>query len=1398
MERSLVPRRPKYGTMSLAWMIVHGGGLKASLGVESIKREHLDGGQLLFANMTLHAPDGLPIVLMERFEGLTESVDCKGDDGGMSLTFTTSQAYQYALKIWSYINEDDDKQFLLIANHDDCGAADQRQLYKVSQVLEDTADRAIKMKTSVTQWSEIGGTYDLDFGKVTQQSSTRRFKPRGFWGDIVDVGKTALEAAQGNADASQSVTFDVNVGTPGQKTNIYTDEKGRFSIDCVDCYIKGSWHVEGHITVKNFVLQDLLLSAAPSNFLAKLGLEATVTSSKEPDSLQESKELFSAPIPGAGISVTGIFKLGATVSLEVGTSATFAGTATADFGLQASLPNAAKVVADINNPSGSSATGWQSSSLTPTFEVTKLSASITLAAFAQPKIAFGVELIEVGNVDVAVTMKLPEISSTLSASYDTAGVCPSSNSKTGVKLENKATESLSLQIDLDLGDDNSKPSWSKTLLEYSQPLGDACFPLNIPGLGPADSSSSSAAPKPSGTKSGRATSCSPPGKSGICQVTSLPCSGGAYIAGYCPGDDSIRCCPKDTSSTSTTHADPTPTTCKPPGKTGICQDDSITCSGGAYISGYCPGGDSIRCCPDKDSTPTTTTRASATSTTCKPPGKTGICQDDSIACSGGAYISGYCPGGNSIRCCPDPPAPSGGGGGCKMKRDRLGRRILAESIVIPNLPTGLLDWIEGLLESQATAQKTDGKAVTIVDAVWKHACHNLQIMKMEQSLKSMITDRFMGTAILQGLLNKTKKEGNPSVKFHYIEDSITSADVVILGFPAGELKMVFQTTILRDAVQGKVIISLLAGVHSHQLNDVLRHTTTDSPSHIFRVIPSIGAKINESVTLIAETAHVGHEQRRMTTWMFEQLGRVQWLPESLMNEAAAASAACNALVMVAVDAIVDASVAEGIPRAAALELAASCLHIQPLYFPPAVRLPGRILHGTARFSSSDASLSSQRLPLVPNRSDLRVIEPQALARLPTLNILRSVFLGAFFSARVLFTPGFALLKKISKSPSRILNPDRNTILRAIVKPLIYDQFCAGTDKSEVRAAIAQIKHLGFSGVTLCYGKEIGFSKSTQAQLGSKIAVAGDAEIALWRQGYLETIDMLSQGDFLGMKLTGAGASIANDLIQGHDPPVSFTEAMDAIVQRAEAQKCKIWIDAEQQNLQTTIDQWAIKFMQKYNGNGNAIVYNTLQAYLKASRHILEHQIQLAHQEGWTLAIKLVRGAYLETDIRERIFDTKVETDDSYDSIVRDLLCGNVRGIPHQDFPKMQLFLAGHNAISVAKASHLICELSEQGKLVTLPEFGQLQGMADQLGCELLQHGEDGTRLAKSSTRPLAIPRVYKCLTWGTVQECMQYLVRRAVENHGATGAVKDAIPALTKELKRRFMDTLMRRRRVSK
>ena len=82
------------------------------------------------ANMTMYASDELPIVMMERFEGLTSAVDCQGDDGMLSLKFKSEEAYVKALAEWKYINDDTKLEFLLIANHESCGAVEQRQAYR--------------------------------------------------------------------------------------------------------------------------------------------------------------------------------------------------------------------------------------------------------------------------------------------------------------------------------------------------------------------------------------------------------------------------------------------------------------------------------------------------------------------------------------------------------------------------------------------------------------------------------------------------------------------------------------------------------------------------------------------------------------------------------------------------------------------------------------------------------------------------------------------------------------------------------------------------------------------------------------------------------------------------------------------------------------------------------------------------------------------------------------------------------------------------------------------------------------------------------------------------------------------------------------------------------------------
>jgi proline dehydrogenase len=269
-------------------------------------------------------------------------------------------------------------------------------------------------------------------------------------------------------------------------------------------------------------------------------------------------------------------------------------------------------------------------------------------------------------------------------------------------------------------------------------------------------------------------------------------------------------------------------------------------------------------------------------------------------------------------------------------------------------------------------------------------------------------------------------------------------------------------------------------------------------------------------------------------------------------------------------------------------------------------------------------------------------------------------------------------------------------------------------------------------------------------------------------------------------------------MRNEEPPAAFTEAMDRICEKAKAQGCRLWVDSEQQAVQASIDRWTIPLMRKYNANNTdtPLIYNTLQSYLKDSRPKLKAMIADAQQEGWTLAIKLVRGAYIDSDPRELIHDTKEDTDASYNGIVHDLLSGSpeigfsTSSSVQGSTPKIHLFLAGHNPTSVNAAIDLMQSLSAAGKLKTKPEFGQLQGMADELGCSVLQRADklrasSGTRAGEMNATSAAVPLVYKCLTWGSVQECMQYLLRRAVENSGGTARMKDGYAAYLAELRRR-------------
>lgn len=250
-------------------------------------------------------------------------------------------------------------------------------------------------------------------------------------------------------------------------------------------------------------------------------------------------------------------------------------------------------------------------------------------------------------------------------------------------------------------------------------------------------------------------------------------------------------------------------------------------------------------------------------------------------------------------------------------------------------------------------------------------------------------------------------------------------------------------------------------------------------------------------------------------------------------------------------------------------------------------------------------------------------------------------------------------------------------------------------------------------------------------------------------------------------------------------PVLY-KSIDSICQLAHERGVRLLFDAEQDMLQDGIDDWTMEFARKYNKRpDSATIYGTYQAYKKCAPAILSRHLVEAREGGFSLGVKLVRGAYLGSDPRSCFFDTKAETDACYDGMAACVLTKQwgpaLTG--EGEFPAAHLMLATHNAESVRRA-RAICDAGGARSTVA---FAQLQGMADEISCELVEASQSA--LSEGAGRASVLP-AYKYMVWGTTGECMKYLLRRAHENKDAMQRTRSGRDAMWAELVRRVKNAL--------
>ncbi|MEX1656030.1 proline dehydrogenase family protein, partial [Streptomyces pseudovenezuelae] len=173
----------------------------------------------------------------------------------------------------------------------------------------------------------------------------------------------------------------------------------------------------------------------------------------------------------------------------------------------------------------------------------------------------------------------------------------------------------------------------------------------------------------------------------------------------------------------------------------------------------------------------------------------------------------------------------------------------------------------------------------------------------------------------------------------------------------------------------------------------------------------------------------------------------------------------------------------------------------------------------------------------------------------------------------------------------------------------------------------------------------------------------------------------------GGRAPGGGGlgQLALHLLAHRLPPTpTLKKSIEELCQVAHDRHVRVLFDGEEDALQRGIDDWSIDFSRAFNTHaGGATIFGTYQSYKKSTAEVLTYHLAEAQKDGFTLGVKLVRGAYLETDPRELIHETKEATDACYDETAEALLkrqwTEQIKG--SGEFPDVSLMLATHNSKS---------------------------------------------------------------------------------------------------------------------
>lgn len=270
--------------------------------------------------------------------------------------------------------------------------------------------------------------------------------------------------------------------------------------------------------------------------------------------------------------------------------------------------------------------------------------------------------------------------------------------------------------------------------------------------------------------------------------------------------------------------------------------------------------------------------------------------------------------------------------------------------------------------------------------------------------------------------------------------------------------------------------------------------------------------------------------------------------------------------------------------------------------------------------------------------------------------------------------------------------------------------------------------------------------------------------------------------------SGLGTEALRLLKENKPPSPEIESAIHEACDLAAKKGVLLLPGAEEEITNAGIDSWTLDLQRRYNKE-KPVMYNTYQSYLRSTPANIAQRLAIAEREGFIPGIKVVRGAYLSFEPKSAVWRSKEETDEKYDAITEALLKREYNSVlqpapgSKDKMPPVGLMIASHNLASVQKVQAIRSEQARKGEERIECAYAQLQGMADEISCDLVQANKAVSPEYEGS---LDRPRAFKCATWGTVTQCMNFLLRRAAENQDAAGRTADTRKAMGRELWRRW------------